>query len=70
MNRQEILARIAALEELAEEPETQTIEVVFWEPRPGAEPGDWEGATTEPGFSFEVKTPPRNWKRLRRRRND
>jgi len=69
VNRQELLARIAALEELQEEPETQTIEVVFWKQREGAEPGNWEGATTVPGFSFEVKTPPRNWKKLRRRRN-
>lgn len=69
MDKRELLARIVALEELAEEPETQTIEVVFWKQREGAEPGDWEGATTEPGFSFEVKTPPRNWKKLRRRRD-
>ena len=69
MNRQELLARIVALEELAEEPD-QTIEIVFIKPRPGAGPGDWENYIEEPGFSFEVKTPPRNWKRLRRRRND
>ena len=69
MYKRELLARIAALEELSEEPETQTIEVVFWKPRPGAEPGDWEGATTVPGFSIEVPRPPRNWKKLRRRRD-
>lgn len=69
MNRQELIARIVALEEATEEPETHTIEVVFWKRREGAEPGDWEGATTEPGFSFEVKSPPRNWKGMRRRRN-
>ena len=70
MNKRELLARIVALEELQEEPEMERIEIVFIKPRPGAEPGDWEGATTVPGFSFEVKTPPRNWKKLRRRRND
>lgn len=69
MDKRELLARIVALEELAEEPTMERIEIVFIKPRPGAAAGDWEGYIEEPGFSFEVPRPPRNWKGMRRRRN-
>ena len=71
MNRQELLARIVALEEMAEEPEFHEIQVVFVSQRPGAGPGDWRDPVERDGPLFRFKVPPKDWKkRLRRRRND